>query len=86
MLSISIDIGTLFVIAISVTVLHGLFLLFAWRQERIEALGWSPTPRSSGTANGVRQDFLAALLRSTLPWPQRPDFSADKKVPRGAAH
>jgi hypothetical protein len=29
MLSISIDIGTLFVIAISVTVLLGLFLLFA---------------------------------------------------------
>ena len=38
MLSISIDIGTLFVIAISVTVLLGLFLLFAWSQERIEAL------------------------------------------------
>jgi hypothetical protein len=40
MLSISIDIGTLFVIAISVTVLLGLFLLFAWSQERIEALAW----------------------------------------------
>jgi hypothetical protein len=40
MLSISVDIGTLFVIAISVTVLLGLFLLFAWRQERIEALAW----------------------------------------------
>jgi diguanylate cyclase (GGDEF)-like protein len=30
----------LFVIAISVTCLLGLFLLFAWRQERIQALAW----------------------------------------------
>lgn len=36
----SVDIGTLFVIAIGVTLLLGLFLLFAWSQERIEALAW----------------------------------------------
>jgi hypothetical protein len=36
----SVDIGTLFVVAIGVTLLLGLFLLFAWSQERIEALAW----------------------------------------------
>jgi diguanylate cyclase (GGDEF)-like protein len=40
MQSIPLDIGTLFVIAISVTCPLGLFLLFAWRQERIQALAW----------------------------------------------
>jgi diguanylate cyclase (GGDEF)-like protein len=38
--SMSLDIGTLLVIAICVTVLLGLFLLFAWMQDRIEALAW----------------------------------------------
>jgi diguanylate cyclase (GGDEF)-like protein len=38
--STSLDIGTLFVIATCVTALLGLFLLFAWMQERIEALAW----------------------------------------------
>lgn len=38
--SMSLDIGTLFVIATCVTVLLGLFLLFAWMQERIQALAW----------------------------------------------
>ena len=36
--SLSLDIGTLFVIAICVTSLLGLFLLFAWMQDRISAL------------------------------------------------
>ncbi len=36
----SLDVGTLFVIAICVTALLGLFLLFAWLQERIPALAW----------------------------------------------
>ena len=36
----SLDIGTLFVIATCVTVLLGLFLLFAWMQDRIAALAW----------------------------------------------
>ena len=38
--SMSLDIGTLFVIATCVTVLLGLFLLFAWMQDRIAALAW----------------------------------------------
>jgi diguanylate cyclase (GGDEF)-like protein len=40
MQSTALDIGTLFVIAITVTSLLGLFLLFAWTQERIPALAW----------------------------------------------
>jgi diguanylate cyclase (GGDEF)-like protein len=36
----SLDVGTLFVIAICVTVLLGIFLLFAWLQERVPALAW----------------------------------------------
>jgi len=38
--SMSLDIGTLFVIATCVTVLLGLFLLFAWMQDRVQALAW----------------------------------------------
>jgi len=38
--SVSLDVGTLCVIAICVTFLLGLFLLFAWMQERIQALAW----------------------------------------------
>jgi GGDEF domain-containing protein len=37
---LSLDVGTLFVIAIGVTLLLGLLLLFVWTQERIPALGW----------------------------------------------
>jgi diguanylate cyclase (GGDEF)-like protein len=36
----SLDIATLFVIATCVTALLGLFLLFAWMQERLAALAW----------------------------------------------
>ncbi|HXQ83721.1 MAG TPA: GGDEF domain-containing protein, partial [Xanthobacteraceae bacterium] len=38
--SMSLDIGTLFVIATCVTALLGVFLLFAWMQDRIQALAW----------------------------------------------
>ena len=38
--SVSLDVGTLSVVAICVTSLLGLFLLFAWMQERIQALAW----------------------------------------------
>jgi diguanylate cyclase (GGDEF)-like protein len=38
--STSLDIGTLLVIATCVTALLGLFLLFAWMQDRIQALAW----------------------------------------------
>jgi diguanylate cyclase (GGDEF)-like protein len=38
--TMSLDVGTLFVIATCVTSLLGLFLLFAWMQDRIAALAW----------------------------------------------
>jgi len=38
--SVSLDVGTLFVIAICVTLLLGVVLLIAWVQERIPALAW----------------------------------------------
>ena len=38
--STSLDIATLFVLATCVTALLGLFLLFAWMQDRVEALAW----------------------------------------------
>jgi len=36
----SLDVTTLFVVAIGVTALLGVFLLFAWTQDRIRALAW----------------------------------------------
>lgn len=38
--STSLDAGTLFIVATCVTSLLGLFLLFAWMQDRIRALAW----------------------------------------------
>src|SRR5882762_3058629 len=38
--TLALDISTLFVVATCVTVLLGLFLLFAWMQERVRALAW----------------------------------------------
>ena len=38
--SMSLDVGTLFVVATCVTSLLGLFLLFAWMQDRVRALAW----------------------------------------------
>ena len=38
--SSSLDIGTLFVIATCVTSLLGVFLLFAYLQDRVVALAW----------------------------------------------
>jgi diguanylate cyclase (GGDEF)-like protein len=38
--TITLDISTLFVLAAGVTALLGLFLLFAWLQERVRALAW----------------------------------------------
>jgi diguanylate cyclase (GGDEF)-like protein len=38
--TITLDISTLFVVATCVTALLGLFLLFAWMQERVRALAW----------------------------------------------
>ncbi|HEY1543932.1 MAG TPA: GGDEF domain-containing protein [Xanthobacteraceae bacterium] len=36
----SLDVTTLFVVAIGITALLGVFLLFAWTQDRIRALAW----------------------------------------------
>ena len=37
---IALDVSTLFVVAVCVTALLGLLLLFAWVQDRVEALAW----------------------------------------------
>ena len=39
-MAITLDTSTLFVVATCVTALLGLFLLFAWMQERVRALAW----------------------------------------------
>ena len=49
----SLDIGTLFVIATCVTALLGLFLLFAWMQDRIHALAWWGTAYLIGGFSGA---------------------------------
>jgi len=51
--SMSLDIGTLFVIAICVTALLGLFLLFAWMQDRINALAWWGMAYLIGAVSGA---------------------------------
>ena len=51
--SLSLDIGTLFVIAICVTLLLGLLLLLAWTQERIPALAWWGTAYLIGAFSGA---------------------------------
>ncbi|MFY9895398.1 MAG: GGDEF domain-containing protein [Xanthobacteraceae bacterium] len=50
---LSLDVGTLFVIAIGVTLLLGLLLLFVWTQERIPALGWWGAAYLLGAFSGV---------------------------------
>ena len=51
--AMSLDIGTLFVIAICITSLLGLFLLFAWWQDGITALAWWGTAYLIGGLSGV---------------------------------
>src|SRR5262249_25875837 len=51
--SMSLDVATLFVIAICVTSLLGLFLLFAWWQDRITALAWWGMAYLVGGLSGV---------------------------------
>ena len=52
--SVALDFGTLFIVAICVTSLLGLFLLYAWTQERIVALAWWGVAYLSGGASGAR--------------------------------
>jgi len=51
--STSLDVGTLFVLATCVTSLLGLFLLFAWMQDRITALAWWGAAYLIGGFSGV---------------------------------
>src|SRR3979409_1580082 len=46
--AIALDISTLFVVATCVTALLGLFLVFAWMQDRIRALAWGGAAYLSG--------------------------------------
>src|SRR5271156_4247878 len=59
--STSLDIRTLFVIATCVTVLLGLFLLFAWMQERIEALAWWGLAYLVGGCSGALWNLGSAV-------------------------
>jgi len=67
--SVSLDFGTLFIIATCVTTLLGLFLLFAWTQERIRALAWWGIAYLIGGASGALWRFgdsFGAVLPSNL--------------------
>jgi diguanylate cyclase (GGDEF)-like protein len=64
--TVSLDVGTLFVIAICVASLLGLFLLFAWTQERIQALMWWGTAYLLGGASGALWRF-GYLFAPALP-------------------
>jgi len=64
--SVTLDVGTLFVIAICVTSLLGLFLLFAWMQERNQALAWWGVAYLIGGFSGAIWR-CAALVSPPLP-------------------
>jgi diguanylate cyclase (GGDEF)-like protein len=63
---VSLDVGTLFVIAICVASLLGLFLMFAWMQERIQALAWWGVAYLIGGASGALWRF-GQLIAPALP-------------------
>jgi diguanylate cyclase (GGDEF)-like protein len=68
--SMSLDIGTLFVIAICVTSLLGFFLLFAWMQDRIQALAWWGAAYLVGGVSGLiwrLGDTVSPPLPTSLP-------------------
>ena len=64
--STSLDIGTLFVLATCVTTLLGLFLLFAWMQDRIQALAWWGIAYLIGGVSGALWR-LEAVVSPPLP-------------------
>ncbi len=68
MQSIPLDIETLFVIAITVTCLLGLFLLFAWTQERIQALAWWGAAYLVGGLSGALWRFGGLVGPQVPPW------------------
>ena len=55
--SVSLDVGTLFLIAICVASLLGLFLMSAWMQERTRALAWWSFAYLIGGASGALWRF-----------------------------
>jgi len=65
--SMSLDIGTLSVIAICVTSLLGLFLLFAWSQDRTTALAWWGMAYLIGSLSGTMWRLADVM---TLPVPE----------------
>jgi diguanylate cyclase (GGDEF)-like protein len=68
--SILVDTGTLFVIATSVTSLLGVFLLFAWMQDRIPALAWWAVAYLMGGLSGLiwrLGDQISPPLPSSVP-------------------
>jgi len=65
--SMSLDIGTLSVIAICVTSLLGLFLLFAWSQDGTTALAWWGTAYLLGGLSGAMWRLADVM---TLPVPE----------------
>ena len=60
--SLSFDIGTLFLIAICVAALLGVFLMFAWMQERTLALAWWGLAYLIGGASGALWRFGHLIL------------------------
>ncbi len=64
--SMSLDVGTLFVIATCVTTLLGLFLLFAWMQDRVQALAWWGLAYLLGGFSGTLWQ-LGGLVSPPLP-------------------
>jgi len=68
--SMSLDVGTLSVIAICVTSLLGLFLLFAWSQDRTTALAWWGAAYLIGGLSGAMwrlADVVALPVPASLP-------------------
>ena len=63
---VALDVGTLSFIAVCVASLLGLFLLFAWTQERIQALAWWGAAYLIGGASGALWRF-GQLIAPTLP-------------------
>ena len=64
--TLSLDAGTLFVIAIVIASLLGLFLLFAWTQERNQALAWWGGAYLIGAASGALWRF-GSMVAPALP-------------------
>ena len=72
----SLDVGTLLIIAICVTALLGLFLLFAWLQERTPALAWWGLAYLIGALSGGIWRFEGAAVSPATSSAEIPLFLA----------